>query len=194
MSFDTKILIDKVKLLKQKINEGAFADALVGGLNTGNALMQQRIFNRNVDIEGNGFGTYVGKQKYVTKGALAKSLKGATKTTRDRIRKSSLQKLTPYQRKRVNRGRQIIHKDLELEGELRRSIEIQKINERSVEVRFNFDKAALVARGQENQITNIRNGLPGTTKGDGVKIFAFNDDEIKQTNEQVSLLVKQILT
>lgn len=192
MSFDTKILIDKVERFREKANAGVFSDVFFAALNTGNALMQRRIFNDNVDTEGNSFGPYVGKRKYVTKGALAKSLVGASKTTRARIKKSSLLQLTPYQRKRANRGRQVIRKDLELEGELRRSIEVQVIDEKSVAVQFNFDKAYLVARGQENQITNLRNGLPGYTIGNGIKIFAFNEEERKRTNEQVKLLLDQV--
>ncbi len=98
MAFDTKILIAKIENFRQIANEGRISDVFFAALNTGNALMQRRIFNENRDVEGNSFGGYVGKQKYVTKSAFAKSLVGASKTTRDRIKKSSQEKLTPYQR------------------------------------------------------------------------------------------------
>jgi len=193
MAFDTKILIDKIKSLKDKAASGSFSDALVAALNTGNALMQRRIFFDNVDIFGNSFGGYVGTKKLLTRRAKERLLFKATQTTKVRINRNAPIPLTPYQRKRANRGRQIVRKDLELEGGLRRSIEVQIINERSAQIAFNTIEEAQIARGQENQITNIRNSQKGYTTGNGLKIFALNENEREQTNNQARELVKQIL-
>lgn len=194
MPFDSKILLDKIKSLKQNVQEANFSEVFVAALNTGNALMQQRIFNQNTDIEGNSFGGYVGEQKFLSQ-RQKKRLLGSTTSRTDlgRIQKNLGLRLTPYQRKRVNKGRQIIKKDLEFSGGLRRAIEIQVINERSVALQFNNDEAVKVAKGQENQITNLRNGEKGYVTGNGIKIFAFNDNEKERTSEQVRLLIKQIL-
>lgn len=193
MAFDTKILTDKIKKLKTVVEQGDFSDALVASLNTGNAVMQNRIFGDNVDVRGQSFGTYVGVRRKSPR-LVARLLRITTsRTDRVRIKRNAPVSLTYYQRKRVNKGRQIVKKDLELYGSLRRAIEVEIINERSAVVQFNDYHSAEIARGQENQITNIRNGLPGYTKGDGEKIFAFNDNEKEVSNDQVRLLINQII-
>jgi hypothetical protein len=53
MSFDLTILKKKVDGLKEAYDNGRFADALVGALNTGNGLLQQRVFQETQDVEGN---------------------------------------------------------------------------------------------------------------------------------------------
>lgn len=194
MSFDTTILTKYVNELKKIVESGQFADALVGAINTGNGLMQQRIFTRNQDVEGNSLGTYIGKKSALGIEAQKRLLSQANSTVqRKRIKRAAVP-LTPHMRKRVLRGRQVVSKDLELEGDLRRSIQVFIENDKEVVLAFNTDKQALVAAGQEQQITNIRNGRPGTTKGTGaIKIFAFNGDEIDQTIQQGTELVLQIL-
>lgn len=196
MSFDITILKAKIDKIKQAYDNGKFGDALVAALNTGNGLMQQRIFQTNVDIEGNSFGQYVGKKQTERQAGrqVARALfSDPTKTTRKRIKAAASLELTYYQRKRAFRGRQIIRKDLELEGGLRRAIETQIEDEKSAVLQFNNDEAALISKGQENQITNIRNGQPGTTKGDGIRIFTFDKKEREQVGEQGVELLKQIL-
>jgi hypothetical protein len=184
MPFDLTILTKKIEGLKQAFENGRFADALVGALNTGNGLMQQRIFTRNQDIEGNSFGVYIGKKREVV----------ITKNKRKRINDSRVQSLTTYEKKRVQAGRQIIHKDLEFTGGVRRAIETQIENEKSVVLEFNNDEAATIAHGQEQQITNIRNGGKGTVKGTGaIKIFKLNIDEKEKVVEQGHELILQIL-
>lgn len=193
MAFDTKILLDKIKKLKQVVAEGNFSDAIVASLNTGNALMQNRIFGDNVDAFGNGFGVYVGIKRKSPR-LTARLLRITTsRTDRVRIKRNAPFSLTYYQRKRVNKGRQIVKKDLEFSGGLRRSIEVEIINEKSAVVQFNDYHSAEIARGQENQITNLRNGQPGYTKGDGLKIFAFNENERDISNQQLSILLDQII-
>lgn len=182
MPFDLTILTKKVEGIKQAFETGRFADALFGALNSGSGLMQQRVFTRNQDVEGNSFGVYIGKKRQVN----------ITKTKKKRI--TGIQSLTTYEKKRVEHGRQIVKKDLEFTGALRLAIETQIENEKSVALEFNNDEAAKVARGQEQQITNIRNGQKGTTKGSGaVKIFKLNKDEKEQVTEQGHELILQIL-
>lgn len=194
MAFDATILQKYVDDLKKIVESGQFADALVGAMNTGNGLMQQRIFTRNQDVEGNSFGTYIGKKTALGRGTAIRLLSEAKRPEQKARVVRATVPLTPYQRKRVLRGRQIVRKDLELEGDLRRSIQMYIQSDKEVVLAFNTDKQALIAAGQEQQITNIRNGLPGTTKGTGaIKIFALNADEIDQVVEQGTELVLQIL-
>lgn len=183
MSFDTTILPDKIEKLKQKFEQGNFADALVGAVNTGNGLLQQRIFTLNQDVLGNSFGPYIGKK---TKAKAAASASKKNKAI-------AALPLTSYQRKRAAAGRQILRKDLEFTGNLRRSIVTAVQNEKAAVIEFNNDEAAMIAKGQEIQITNIRSGGKGTTRGVGIKIFRLNQKEKEITIEQGLELIKQEL-
>lgn len=187
MSFDLTILTNQIEGLKKSFDNGRFADALVASLNTGNGRIQQRIFTDNVDIEGNSFGVYIGKKH---KARLQKS-ENATQNKRNKAIAGL--DLTSYQRKRASKGRQVLKKDLEFTGGERRSIETQVEGEKAAVIQFNNDKAVLIARGQEAQITNIRNGQKGTTKGIGIKIFQLNESERNEVIEQGAELIKQIL-
>jgi hypothetical protein len=188
MAFDISIQQEKINKLKDAFEKGRFADALLAALNTGNGLMQQRIFQQTTDVEGNDFGAYIGK---------------ATKVKRIKISKNPLQNkrnkaligqnLTPYQRKRASKGRQVLRKDLEFTGGLRRAIETIVENDKAVVLEFNNDQAALIAKGQEAQITNIRLGQKGITKGVGIKIFSLNQAEKQEVTEQGRELITQIL-
>lgn len=184
MSFDTKILQEKINKVKIAFESGQFADVLIGALNTGNGLMQQRIFTQNKDTLGNSFGKYTGK-------------KGKTRTVKPSKNKRSKflgdQPLTPYERKRVLAGRQILRKDLEFTGGLRRAIETSLENDKAAVIAFNNLDAARIAHGQEAQITNIRLGNKGTTKGIGIKIFRLNTFEKEQVVEQARELINQIM-
>lgn len=194
MAFDITIMTKKIEGLKAAFESGRFADALVGSLNTGNGLMQQRIFQETQDIKGQPFGQYVGAKKKQTDRAQVRALFGATKTDKKRIKSSAGLELTPYQRLRANKGRPIAKKDLEFTGGLRRAIETQIEGEKAAVLQFNTDLAGKIARGQEQQITNIRNGASGTTKGTGaVKIFGLNESEKEKVNEQGRELILQIL-
>lgn len=194
MPFDVTILTNKIEGLKQAFENGRFSDALIGAMNTGSGLMQKRVFNANVDLTGQSFGGYIGAKSKQTDRAQVRALFGtASKIEKKRIKSSAASDLTSYQRKRAQKGRQVIKKDLQFTFGLRRSIKPFVENEKSVVLEFNNDEAAKVARGQENQITNIRNGQKGTTKGSGDKIFGFNESERKEVNEQGLELIKKIL-
>lgn len=188
MPFDTTIMEDKIKRLKETFESGQFADALVTAVNTGSGLMQQRIFTQNEDTQGQSFGQYVGKKRKVR-------LKvSANRTQNIRNKNIAGLSLTSYQRKRAAAGRQILKKDLELYGGLRRAIETQIESEKAAVLQFNNTEAAKIAMGQEQQISNIRNGLGGSTKGIGAtKIFGLNASEKEQVTEQGLLLITQIL-
>ena len=194
MQFDLKDLESKIARVKEISAKGEFSTILIAALNTGNGLMQARVFRLNQDIEGNDFGGYIGKKVSLTEYQKAKLLASTTsKTDLKRIKANLDVALTAYQRKRVNKGRQILKKDLEFSGGLRKSLEIQIENEKAGILTFNTDESALIARGQENQITNIRNGLPGSSKGDGVKIFALTEEEKKEVIDQAKILINEVL-
>lgn len=190
MPFDTEILKDKIARIKQSYIDGQFADAMVVALNHGRALMKERVFTSNTDIEGNSFGNYIGAKHK------AKLIKSSNRTQNKRNKVVAGQDLTAYQRKRLLKGRQIDHKDLDFEGTLRKAIELQAAEKESNYVavlNFSTDKIAQIAHGQEAQISNIRNGLPGTTKGKGIKIFGFNETERQDVNDTGLELINEIL-
>src|SRR5678816_3020631 len=92
MSFDITILSKKIQGIKEAFENGNFADALVGALNTGNGLMQQRIFSQNKDVEGQSFGEYVGKkqnQKQASRQILRALFNTKSKTDIKRIKKAA---------------------------------------------------------------------------------------------------------
>jgi len=196
MPFDLTILKKKIEGLKEAFENGNFADALVGAMETGRDEMKLRIFDKNTDIEGNGFGKYVGVKKKATDRALFLSFGNASKTDQKRIKRNADLELTSYQRKRANKGRQIDHKDLQFMFGLRKSIETQdsivRENEHNVRLEFSTLEAAKIARGQENQITNLRTGK-GTTKGNGVKIFRLTRNEKDRVIDTGVELITQIL-
>lgn len=193
MGFDLTILTQKVERLKANIQSGRFGDALIGALNSGNGLMQERIFSTNKDTQGNDFGVYVGHKKTLSdKSQLTALFNTKGSKAKEKIRIDAIQELTSYQRKRLAKGRQIDKKDLEFNGGLRRSIETRHDDKTAV-LEFSTDESALIARGQENQITNIRNGKKGSSKGEGIKIFNLNEDEIKKVIEQGLQLINQII-
>jgi len=188
MSFDTTILTKNIEGLKEAFVNGRFGDALVGALNTGNGLMQQRVFTQNTDVEGQGFGQYVGKKRKVP------LVVSTNKTQNKRNKAIAGLELTSYQRLRASKGRQVAKKDLEFSGGLRRAIETQIEDEKTAVLQFNNSQAAKIAKGQEQQISNIRRGGKGSTKGEGAtKIFTLNNSERETVVEQGAELIKQIL-
>lgn len=202
MPFEITILVNKIDKLKENFEKGRFGDALVSSLNTGNGLMQQRIFQANKDINGNSFGLYIGKKRK------ARLQVSKNKTQNKRNKNVAGQDLTAYQRKRLLKGRSINPKNLEFTGGLRLSIETQiggvyypltsgnittGSQEKTATLEFNNDEAALISKGQEAQISNIRGGGKGTTKGIGKRIFTLDQSEREQVNEQARELIMQIL-
>lgn len=195
--FDITILTKRIEGIKEAFENGRFADALVGALTEGQQLLLSRAFDENVDIKGQSFGTYIGKKQTQRQArrATARALFGTTsRTDKKRIKAAAGLELTAYQRKRAHKGRQIAKKDLQFSFGLRKSTEIVLQDERSVVLEFNNIDMAKIARGQEQQIENIRQGRSGTTKGTGAtKIFLLNDKEREQVNEQGLELINQIL-
>lgn len=193
--FDVQVLSGNIEKIKQAFENGRFGDALVGAINTGNGMLQQRVFTQNTDIKGQSFGEYVGKKSKQSDRSQVRSLfLTKSKTDKKRIKESAGLELTAYQRKRANKGRQVTKKDLEFQGGLRRAIESKIENEKSVVLEFNNDLAAKIAKGQEQQIHNIRSGGKGTTKGEGAtRIFTFDEKEREEVTEQGKTLILQIL-
>lgn len=184
----------QIEGLKKAFENGRFGDALVGALNTGNGLLQQRVFTENKDVTGKDFGKYVGRKKKISAAQTEKLLSKASKTDKKRIKAAADLELTAYERKRVNKGRQIAKKDLEFTGGTRRAIETVIENDKSAVLHFNNEEAAKIARGQEQQIHNIRSGGKGTTKGSGApKIFGLSDAEKETVIDQGIELIKEIL-
>jgi len=107
MGFDTGILSKKIEGLKEAFVNGKFSDALVTAVNTGNGLMQQRVFTETVDVEGQSFGQYIGAKRKV------KLIKSKNQTQNKRNKNVAGLFLTAYQEKRARLGRQILKKDLE---------------------------------------------------------------------------------
>lgn len=195
--FDITILTKRIEGIKEAFENGRFADALVGSLVEGQQLLLSRAFDENVDVKGQSFGTYIGKKQTErqAKRATFRALFGTTsKTDKKRIKAAAGLELTAYQRKRANKGRQVIKKDLQFDFGLRKSTEVVVENEKSVVLEFNNDLSAKIAKGQEQQIENIRQGKPGTTKGTGAtRIFTFDEKEREQVTEQGKELIIQIL-
>lgn len=83
-----------------------------------------------------------------------------------------------YERDRLRKGRQVGKKDLEFTGTVRRAIEVITVNNTKAEIRITSAEAAKIARYQEQQIYNLRNGLPANeASGQKVPIFELDADE-----------------
>lgn len=83
-----------------------------------------------------------------------------------------------YARDRRREGRQTARKDLEFHGTLRRSIEVVTVNNTKAEIRITNFETAEIARKQEVQIFNLKNGLPyDADSGGKVPIFELNAEE-----------------
>ena len=84
-----------------------------------------------------------------------------------------------HERDRKSKGRQIGRKDLELNGTLRRAIEVVTVNNTKAEIRITNEESAKIARYQEQQIHNLRSGLPANEASGGkVPIFELDQDEL----------------
>lgn len=97
-----------------------------------------------------------------------------------------------YERYRVRRGRQVARKDLEVEGSLRRSIEVVAVNNQRAECRITNEENAKIARYQEQQIYNLRNDLPANQASGGrVPIFEFSETETEVSQSTTIALLQQ---
>lgn len=82
-----------------------------------------------------------------------------------------------YEGERRRAGRQTTRKDLEVDGTLRRAIEVVTVNNTKAEIRITNPDSADIARWQEQQIFNLLNGLPLKDNGQSVPIFMLSNDE-----------------
>lgn len=99
-----------------------------------------------------------------------------------------------YARDRRREGRQTGKKDLEFHGTLRRAIEVVTVNNTRAEVRITNPDQADIARWQEQQIYNLRNGRPANEASGGrVPIFEFNPTELDIVQTTTRELIRQKL-
>lgn len=87
-----------------------------------------------------------------------------------------------YRKLRRKYGRSVEKKDLEMFGDLRRSISVVSINNTKAQIRFVDDHEADIGRWQEIQVGNIRSGGP-------VEIFSLSYDEKKAFNDAAKILI-----
>jgi hypothetical protein len=97
-----------------------------------------------------------------------------------------------YERDRRREGRQVTRKDLEFEGTLRRAIEVIVVNNLKAEIRITNADSAEIARFQEQQIYNLRNGLPANqANGSKVPIFELSELELQIVRDTTRELLRQ---
>lgn len=86
-----------------------------------------------------------------------------------------------YKAKRRAAGRQVGRKDLQFSDRLFKGIQVFRVRNNRVEIRFTRTDLALIARSQEIQIQNIRAGRKANSgvARRGIPIFVLNDDERK---------------
>lgn len=100
-----------------------------------------------------------------------------------------------YERDRVRKGRQVNRKDLEVDGTLRRAIETVTVNNSKAEIRITNEDSANIARWQEQQIYNLKNGLEANAESGGkVPIFELSTDEKDIVRTTTRELLNQKLT
>lgn len=164
-------LIVKFGKVKQELENVDFSQALVVGVNAAKAKMQYRIFNLGRDKFQNPLGKYRGpKFKKATKKEL-KKFKDPTKFFNKNL-------FTPYELKRIKAGRQIIKKDLEFTGALRRGIVVLKENNARVICYIPNAKLFLIAESQETDLNT--------------QIFGLSTEERKILVDNTNAALKQL--
>lgn len=159
-------LIVKFGKVKQELENVDFSQALVVGVNAAKAKMQFRIFNLGRDKFQNPLGKYKRYGKF--KGTAVKgpfSFKG-------------FDLLSPYEKKRVKAGRQVIKKDLEFTGALRRGIVVLKENNARVICYIPNAKLFLIAESQETDLNT--------------QIFGLSTEERKILTDNTNAALKQL--
>lgn len=97
-----------------------------------------------------------------------------------------------YKRKREKAGRQVDRKDLEFEGDLRRTIEVVSVNNTRAHIRITNTENAQIAVYLEQQIANIRAGRPANApSGERVPIFTLNETEQEIMRSTTIALIRQ---
>jgi hypothetical protein len=168
-------LIEKFQGIQSKAANIDFSEALLVGVNAARAAMDFRIFNEGKDSNEVSLGAYTGKKRNSRK-------KFKNDQSKQFLIGGADTSFTPYELKRVNRGRQIRYKDLEFTGDLRRGIVVVKESSTRVVCVIPNDALALIAQGQEEQVGEIRGGGP-------IKIFSLSERErdILKTNTNAAL-------
>jgi len=165
-------LIEKFKVLKDKANTLDLSEALIAGVTAARGAMSFRIFNLGHDVGGVPLGSYRGRKKRTSK----KQFEG--RNTAFLFGDQKNLKLSPYEKKRLAKGRQIRYKDLEFTGTLRRGLVVIQEDERRVVCAITSDELIAIAKGQEEQIN--------------AEIFGLSDDEKEVLREHVIEIAKQI--
>lgn len=160
-------LIEKFKAIKTNAQNIDLSDALLAGVNAGKGAMENRIFNRGLDINNNPLGEYRGEKQNV-KNTFSEFLVGTPGQLR----------LTPYQRKRVKKGRQVRYKDLEFQGALRRGIVVIKESQVSVVCAIPNEDLFNISQYQEEDLHT--------------KIFGLSEEEKEVLRTNVIAVSKQI--
>ena len=98
---------------------------------------------------------------------------------------------TNYAKYRSDRGRQSNKKDLQFSGSLKSSIVVLTINNNKAVIKINNPLNTKIARGQENQISNLRVKRKGNTKSASpISIFYLSKEEqliMKETTKRLIL-------
>jgi len=161
-------VIEKFKSKKEMALNVDMSEALVAGVAAARAAQHDRIFQRGLNSSGGSLGLYVGKKKTV-KNTYSKFLVGST---------TGQLLLTPYERKRIDAGRQIRYKDLEFTGALRRGMVIIKQSPTLVVCSIPSDDLFIITIGQEEYLK--------------MKIFDLAEFEKEEMSTHVKEISKQI--
>lgn len=175
---NTKQLLKRLKKIRELIAAGTFSDALVAGLKGASGVMLLRIFNQSLDAEGKPLGGYSGKT--------------LTRKKNTKFGKAGEQYYTGYKKKRVKRGRQILNKDLQMDGTLKAAIDVVTVNNTKAELRITSEEMAKIARHLETQLFSLRAGKKGTSPATGsAPIFQFSPEEAEIARDMTRELLKQ---
>lgn len=148
-------LIQKFKNIREMSENIDPSEALLVGVNAARGAMSNRIFNQGQDSSNNSLGEYKGNRVNVIPKKKQKNQEFFVGV--------SVRLLTPYEKKRVEAGRQVRYKDLEFTGTLRRGIVVIQESQRRVVCSIPNDDLFKIARGQEEQLKT--------------QIFSLSDDE-----------------
>lgn len=201
-------IIEKLERIKTALSgpngtPPAITEAMFTALNAGMGKMKFRIFNKGLDAEGNSLGNYHGNKTRITKKKLSiasddefdeKDRKRA-KRNLNRLHKADPDAtFTEYEKYRLGLGRQIEYKDLEVDGSLRRSIEVVKGDNGKVLIVIRNEEAAKIAGYQEQQIGNIKAGQNAKTgTAEPAKIFAISQEEFDLIKAEGNEAIRQII-
>jgi hypothetical protein len=157
--------IDEVIARFKNFKDGAqnidYSEALLVGVNAARAKMAFRIFNQALDAQNTTLGKYTGKK-------ISKAVP-----------------LTPYELKRVSKGRQVSKKDLEFQGNLRRALRTAKENNTRVICVITNPNLVKISQYLEQQIGKIRGGAV-------VKIFYLSPEERDFLIKNTAAALKQL--